>query len=192
VSCARRGLADRIFSLRRIAVEKKDKIEALKLALTNEEKERDFYLGHARRTRDKLGKQMFESIAADEDMHYRRLLDLHKRLEERSKWPEGFSIDISTRVIEALGRLSKEATTSPESDDDDVNAVKIAIEFEQKGEEFYTKLAEQAKDKAEKRFFSLLSSMEREHRLSLEDTLEYFTDPQGWLERKGGRHLDGA
>jgi len=34
--------------------------------------------------------------------------------------------------------------------------------------------------------------MEREHRLSLEDTLEYFTDPQGWLERKGGRHLDGA
>ena len=173
-------------------MEKRDKIEALKLALTNEEKERDFYLGHARRTRDKLGKQMFESIAADEDMHYRRLLELHKKLEERSKWPEGFSIDISTRVIEALGRLSKEATTSPESDDDDVNAVKIAIEFEQKGEEFYTKLAEQAKDKAEKRFFSLLSSMEREHRLSLEDTLEYFTDPQGWLERKGGRHLDGA
>lgn len=173
-------------------MEKKDKIEALKLALTNEEKERDFYLGHARRTRDKLGKQMFESIAADEDMHYRRLLDLHKKLEERSKWPEGFSIDISTRVIEALGRLSKEATTSPESDDDDVNAVKIAIEFEQKGEEFYARLADQAKDKAEKRFFTLLSSMEREHRLSLEDTLEYFTDPQGWLERKGGRHLDGA
>ena len=173
-------------------VERKDKIEALKLALKNEERERDFYVEHALRTRDKLGKQMFESIAADEDMHYRRLLDLHKKLEERSKWPEGFSIAVTSRVTEALGRLSKEATTSPESDEDDVNAVKVAIEFEQKGEEFYARLADQAKDKAEKRFFSMLSSMEREHRLSLEDTLEYFTDPQGWLERKGGRHLDGA
>ena len=81
---------------------------------------------------------------------------------------------------------------APESDGDDLEAVKIAIEFEKKGEEFYTRLADGAKDKAEKRFFSLLASMEREHMLSLEDTFEYFTDPHGWMERKGGRHLDGA
>lgn len=173
-------------------MENKDKLEALKLALTNEEKERDFYLAHAKRTKDTLGRQMFESIAADENEHYMRLSALHKKLEERNKWPDGFSIEIPTRVTEALGRLVKEATDSPESDDDDVTAVKTAIEFEHKGENFYEKLASQAKDKAERRFFTLLSSMEREHRLSLEDTLEYFTDPEEWLERKGGRHLDGA
>jgi rubrerythrin len=173
-------------------VESKDKLEALKLALTNEEKERDFYLAHATRTKDALGRQMFESIAADENEHYNRLVELHKRLSDRNKWPDGFSIDIPTRVTEALGRLVKEATDSPESDDDDLTAVKTAIEFEHKGEDFYEKLAAQAKDKPEKRFFTLLASMEREHRLSLEDTLEYFTDPQEWLERKEGRHLDGA
>jgi rubrerythrin len=135
---------------------------------------------------------MFESIAADENEHYRRLSALHAKLEERSKWPDGFSIDIPTRVTEALGRLIREATDTPVSDDDDVTAVKTAIEFERKGESFYEKLASQAKDKGERRFFTLLSSMEREHRLSLEDTLEYFTDPSEWLERKGGRHLDGA
>jgi rubrerythrin len=169
-----------------------NKLEALKLALANEQKERDFYLAHAKRTKDSLGRQMFESIAADENEHYTRLLQLHKKLEERNKWPDGFSIDIPTRVTEALGRLVKEATSSPESDDDDIAAVKTAIEFEQKGESFYEELSSQAKDKAEKRFFTLLASMEREHRLSLEDTLEYFTDPEGWMERKGGRHLDGA
>jgi rubrerythrin len=174
------------------AMENNDKLEALKLALTNEEKERDFYLVHAKRTRDALGKQMFESIAADENEHYKRLVELHAKLSERNKWPDGFSIDIPTRVTEALGRLVKEATDSPASDDDDVTAVKTAIEFERKGESFYERLASQAKDKSEKRFFTLLASMEREHRLSLEDTLEYFTDPQEWLERKGGRHLDGA
>jgi len=168
------------------------KLEALKLALTNEEKERDYYLAHAKRTKNALGRQMFESIAADENEHYKRLVDLHKKLEERNKWPDGFSLDIPTKVTEALGRLVKEATDSPESDDDDLAAVTTAIAFEHKGEEFYEKLAGQAKDKAEKRFFTLLASIEREHRLSLEDTLEYFTDPQEWMERKGGRHLDGA
>jgi rubrerythrin len=173
-------------------VENKDKLEALKLALTNEEKEREFYLAQARRTKDPLGAQMFESIAADENEHYKRLVELHKKLGERNKWPDGFSTDIPTRVTEALGRLVKEATTSPLGNDDDIAAVKTAIEFEHKGETFYEKLAAQAKDKPEKRFFTLLASMEREHRLSLEDTLEYFTDPEEWLERKGGRHLDGA
>lgn len=173
-------------------MEQQDRMEALKLALTNEQKERDFYLAHAKRTRDALGRQMFESIAADEDEHYRRLVDLHRKLEERSKWPEGFSLDIPTRVTEALNRLVKEATDAPESDENDVAAVTAAIEFEKKGAAFYAGLAERAKDKAEKRFFTLLSSMEREHLLSLEDTLEYFTDPHGWMERKGGRHLDGA
>jgi rubrerythrin len=170
----------------------KEKLEALALALTNEEKERDFYLAHAKRTKDALGRQMFESIAADESEHYKRLVELHKKLEVRNKWPDGFSIEIPTRVTEALGRLVKEATLSPESDDDDIAAVKAAIDFEHKGENFYEMLAGQAKDKAEKRFFTLLASMEREHRLSLEDTLEYFIDPEEWMERKEGRHLDGA
>ncbi len=173
-------------------MENTNRLEALRLALANEEKERDFYLAHAKRTKDRLGRQMFESIAADEDEHYRRLAELGKKLEERNKWPEGFSPDIRTRVTDALNRLSKEASSAPESDDDDLEAVKIAIEFEKKGEAFYARLADGAKDKAEKRFFSLLASMEREHMLSLEDTFEYFTDPESWMERKGGRHLDGA
>jgi rubrerythrin len=168
------------------------KLEALKLALANEQKERDFYLANAKRTKDALGRQMFESIAADENEHYRRLVELHAKLEERSKWPDGFSIDIQTRVTDALGRLVKEATDSPASDEDDVAAVKTAIDFEHTGERFYENLAAQAKEKPEKRFFTLLASMEREHRLSLEDTLEYFTDPAEWMERKEGRHLDGA
>lgn len=173
-------------------MQSKDRLEALKVALENEEKERDFYLAQAKRTKDVLGKNMFESIAQDENEHYRRLLELHRKLEERNKWPVDFSIDIPTRVTEALNRLSKEAASAPQNDASDIEALKTAIAFEQKGESFYARLAGEAKEKAEKRFFSLLSSIEREHRLSLEDTLEYFTDPMSWMERKGGRHLDGA
>lgn len=174
-------------------MEKKEKLEALKLALTNEEKEKEFYLENAGRTADELGRRMFESIADDEAEHYRRLKALYENLEEREGWPEGFSTDISSsKVGEMIDRLIGEHRTAYGGDEEDVAAVKTAIEFETKGEEFYAGLAAGAGNEAEKRFFGLLSSMEREHRLSLEDTLEYFEDPKGWLERKGGRLLDGA
>jgi hypothetical protein len=44
----------------------------------------------------------------------------------------------------------------------------------------------------EKEFYKFLSGIEREHRLSLEDTYEYFKDPASWLRIKERHHLDGA
>jgi hypothetical protein len=44
----------------------------------------------------------------------------------------------------------------------------------------------------EKEFYQFLAGIEREHRLSLEDTHEYFRDPASWLRIKERHHLDGA
>jgi hypothetical protein len=41
-------------------------------------------------------------------------------------------------------------------------------------------------------FYGLLETIEREHRLSLQDTYEYFKDPEGWFERMEKPGLDGA
>jgi rubrerythrin len=43
------------------------RINALAFALENEEKEREFYLANARRTKNMAGKNMFKQIA-DEDI----------------------------------------------------------------------------------------------------------------------------
>lgn len=174
-------------------MEKKEKMEALKFALTNEEREKEFYLEHARRTSSDVGQWMFNAIAEDEDEHYRRLQELYNKLEERDKWPDDFSTDISSsKVKELFDKTIAEAKPVAQGDEEDAAAIKVALEFEERGEKFYADLAEKAEHEAEKKFFELLSSMEREHRLSLEDTLDYLTDPQGWTERMGRRHLDGA
>jgi len=170
-----------------------EKLEALKIALANEQKEKEFYLEHAGKTKNQLGREMFLSIAKDEDEHYSRLLELYNKLEERESWPEDFSVDISgSKGSEIISRVIEGVSSAGESDAEDEKAVETAIEFESKAESFYSSLAEKAENEKEKKFFELLSSMEREHRMSLQDTLDYFKDPQGWLERKGGRHLDGA
>jgi rubrerythrin len=73
-----------------------------------------------------------------------------------------------------------------------MKAVKIAVDFETKGEIFYSNLAKSVEEPVEKNFYELLASIEREHRLSLEDTYEYFQDPAGWYRIKERHHIDGA
>jgi hypothetical protein len=43
----------------------------------------------------------------------------------------------------------------------------------------------------EKKFYEFLAGIEREHRLSLEDTYEYFQDPASWFRVKEKLNVDG-
>ena len=170
-----------------------DRIKALEVALNNEARERDFYLKHKERTINPMGKLMFGSIASDEDEHYRRILELHKRLEKDGKWPETIPLKVEgTEVKSIIQKLVDCVDTSSKADMDDMKAVQIAIDFETKGEIFYSDLAKSVADPVEKKFYNLLASIEREHRLSLEDTYEYFKDPAGWYRIKERHHIDGA
>ncbi len=168
-----------------------ERIKALEIALTNESRERDFYLKHKERTTNELGKLMFASIAADESEHYQRILELHKRLKEDGKWPETVPLKVKDTDVKAVvQKIAEGAESAAKGDRNDVEAVKIAIEFETKGELFYKKLAGGVENPVEKSFYQFLSRIEREHRLSLEDTLEYFQDPAGWYQKKERPHLD--
>ena len=170
-----------------------DRIKALEIALNNESKERDFYLQHSQRTQNSIGKMMFASIAADEDEHYKRILDLHKKLISDKKWPETIPIKVKgTEVKAVFNKMGEWIEKSAKADADDLEAVKIAIDFETKGELFYKKMAKEVDNPMEKNFYGFLAGIEGEHRLSLEDTYEYFKDPAGWLRLKERHHIDGA
>jgi len=79
-----------------------ERIEALEIALNNESNARDFYLQHSQRTQNSFGKMMFASIAADEDEHYNRIQDLHKKLISDKKWPETIPIKIKGTEVKAV------------------------------------------------------------------------------------------
>ncbi len=170
-----------------------ERIKALELALLNESRERDFYLKHKERTRNPHGQSMFASIAKDEDEHYQRILELHERLKKEGKWPEAVPLKVKgTDVKSLMQKLLEAIDKSSPVDQDDVEAVKVAIDFESKGEIFYRELAKSVDNPVEKNFYELLASMEREHLLSLQDTLDYFQDPAGWYRIKEKAHIDGA
>ncbi len=168
-------------------------LNALEVALNNELREREFYYQNAKRTRNPVGKAMFKQIGDDELEHYERLKQLHETWVKAKKWPEKVPLKVKDTIVrDVLKDAVKKAGKMPKGDDDDLKAVRTAIDFEAKGEKYYAKLRDDVADPGEKAFFDLLSKMEREHFLSLKDVEELMTDPVSWYRKKEHHGVDGA
>lgn len=171
----------------------KERLSALQVALDNEKKEHDFYLKNAKRTKNAVGKAMFEQIAGEEMEHYERLKQISEKWEKQKKWPETVPLKVKeTDVKKVLKEAARKAPKTDKGDADDLKAIRIAIEFEAKGAEYYANLRDKVSDPKEKAFFNLLADIEHEHYVSLKDTEEYLTDPVSWFRKTEGGGLDGA
>ena len=156
------------------------RLNALEVALKNEMNEHHFYKKNAERTKNALGKAMFEQIAGEELEHYERLKQLAENWRQAKAWPETVPLKVKDTAGKAAG------------DADDLAAVRTAIEFEAKGAAFYADLSDKSTQAKEKAFFSLMATIEHEHFASLKDTEEFFVDPGAWFQRTEKTLLDGA
>ena len=70
-------------------------------------------------------------------------------------------------------------------------ALQKAVEFEANAAKFYADLAAACTNPQEEKFFRMLSGIEREHMLSIKDSLFYLEDPEGWFEEQERQNLEG-
>lgn len=174
-------------------MDEKQRLNALDVALNNEMREREFYLNNAERTKNQVGKAMFQQIADEELEHYERLKELHEKWEKNEKWPETVPLRVKDTIVKnILLDMVKKAEKESEKDDDDLKAIRTAIDFEAKGMAYYAEIRDEVTDPREKQFFDLLSNIEHEHYLSLKDTEEYLTNPASWYVKTERHGLDGA
>ena len=80
-------------------MKEKECLDALEVALNNEMRERAFYLKHAQRTKNPVGKAMFRQIADEELEHYERLKELHDRWKNEEMWPETVPLKVKETVV---------------------------------------------------------------------------------------------
>jgi rubrerythrin len=172
----------------------KDHLNTLEVALNNEVREREFYELNAKRTKNPIGKAMFEQIAAEELEHYERLSQLHERWAKEEKWPETVPLKVKNTVVGGILKdlLQKAKEAPAAADADDLQAVRTAIDFEGQGAAYYAMLRNKVADPREKAFFELMANIEHEHYVSLKETEEYFVDPVSWFRRTEKTGLDGA
>jgi rubrerythrin len=113
--------------------------------------------------------------------------------EKKGIWPASLPLKVKeTEIKQILTKFLKKVDQAPVSDDDDLQAVRTAIEFEERGTDFYRRLRDAVTDKKEKEFFDLMSKIEYEHYLSLKDLEEYFVDPADYFRAHEHHTLDGA
>jgi len=171
----------------------RERLNALEMALHNEMDEREFYLKHAQRTTNPVGKVMFARIADEELEHYQRLKELYAAWKKTEKWPETVPLTVKRVNIKSIIKDTiNQIDEAAQSSDDDLKAIEIASDFEARGSEVYAELRDAVEDPKEKAFFDLLSRIEREHYLSLKDAEQYLKDPESWFAGKERHGLDGA
>ncbi len=170
-----------------------DRMASMDLAINNEREEMAFYNNESARSKNPVAKALFKTLAEEEKEHMTRITTLHAKLTADGSWPEAVSIEVSgTNVKNVLSDFRRELTSTQEHDNDDIAALKKSIDSEEGASKLYAELAAACTNKQEKAFFTFLSEIENEHRVSLQDSLAYLLDPESWLEAAEHQGLDGA
>jgi len=168
-------------------------IEALQYAIQMEVDGKEYYRKVSQESTNKVGKELFEWLAAEEDKHRQRFEDIYKAIKNKEAWPE---IDIQPEERSDPGTLFFEAMEAADPNikaaPAELDAITKAIEMENKTEDFYKSQSEEATYDAEKKFYEALAAEERGHYLALVDYREYLIDPAGWFTRIEHHSLDGG
>jgi len=136
---------------------------ALGEAIRFEMEGREFFLKAAERTKNYFGRVMFESIAEDELGHIKRIKGIHDHWLASRTWESPPSPPGERRLETIFQQAKGQITKQVDVDADEMEAVRLAIRLERTGHQFYSRLADEAGEEAEKRFYIQLAEEETRH-----------------------------
>ena len=170
-----------------------ERLKALEIAMELEEDGKEFYMDARGEATSTFARDMFTSLAKDEDVHLEKVKAVYQNLKEGKKWPKLVtSIGDVVKTKAVFPKDAKDLSITEKDISGSIKVLEIGIKMEEKSIEFYNDLAEKASDPFEERFFFALAHEERGHYLSLWDYREYLKDPAGWFGMKEGFRLDGG
>ncbi len=166
--------------------------EAVRIALQTENDGLKMYEEAGQRISHPLGKKMLLSLAADEKSHIHIIQDIVKGM--------GFNSALKGALEGTPRKRLKTIFSDKENKDierlpvsfDDIEILKTAIEFENKGWSFYTRAAKDACCRDERVLFERLAGEESEHYNILLSTCEYLENTGLWFLWEEQGLLDGG
>ena len=150
--------------------------KAIETAVKMETDAMKFYHEAAQRTSHPFAKRMFEGFIRDESRHLKMLNDILGGLDLKIVKVHPKS-EIKTVFSELKDQMLKRISAST----DEMEAVKVALDFEEKGYGFYKTALSEAADEIEKKLFSVLADEEQEHYTILQNTYSFLKDTGDWF-----------
>ena len=174
-------------------MEKQSGLDALRAATKFEADGRKFFLDASEKTEQRYGQLMFQSIADAELEHIERIREVYDSLIKTGDWPDRPALFTPKSPLKNIFEEAREELDqNVNAETDDIEAVTMAREYEEKGIKFYQDLADRAKALIERKFYQQLAYEERGHLLIFQDMHEYYIDPVHWYSQKEKLHWDGA
>jgi rubrerythrin len=175
-----------------VANEQLATLDVIKTAIQMEVDGKAFYIKAADMSGNELGKKLFASLAAEEDIHRQVFEKIYQTISAKQNWPATSPGDhlegIRTLVageVQRMGTGLKAART-------ELDAVKTAMGLEDKTLDYYKLNAAKATYPAEKELYGKLAAQEASHKLILADYYEYLSNPAAYFVKKEHHSLDGG
>jgi len=156
-------------------------LAALEKAMEVERQGKAFYEEAAKRMHDPAGKAVFQTLAKDEVEHIRLLQAEYDQIANDSKW---MALD-EAKVCEPQTPLKlfpaqKDAALAIPRKAKDVDALKLAMDFEERGFKAYKKAQKDTDDPNGKKVYAFLAKQENNHYVFLQKTYDYLTNQGTW------------
>ena len=176
-----------------MATEQDRALEAVQVAIQMEVDGREYYWKASQNSDNQLGRRLFETLAAEEDIHRQRFEQIYEALRKQKAWPviklqpnrEKRLVAVLTEGVVEIGLDIKTPTT-------EIDAIQQAMAMENKTYDFYNRQSQQAAYDAERDYYRAVAAEEKEHHRVLLDYYEYLKDPAGWFTMHEHPSLDGG
>ena len=147
----------------------------------------EFYSEAINKTSHSLGKEIFRGFIAEEQRHLKMLKDILNNLDIKvdSASP---GKDLKTVFTELKEQMMQRVSATA----DEIEAVKVALDFEKEGYNFYLKASLDADTEKERTLFNVLAKEEKRHYSILENTHRFFQDTGDWFMWEEQGILEGG
>ena len=160
---------------------KKEHSDALRIALDTENEGLEMYEKASAKASNPLAREIFLGLAGDEKSH----LAMIERIAEGMGMSAALEVALKGTPTHRMKTIFTEARDEVIEGQavsaDELEAIKIALDFERKGYGFYTQAAKDAEDADEKALFEMLALEEDEHYRILDSTQQYLEDTGKWF-----------
>ena len=155
--------------------------DAIKTAIQMEKDGYSFYQKAAAQTSSDMGKSVFKSLAADELLH---LEVFQKLFDEKIGEQEWYDLSNSSKKYADIPIFPTDLTKveGANPDTNEIDALRIAMDSEQRAIDYYTKIREKTSDEEVNKILDEIINQEKNHYLILEGEFNHINSTGYWFE----------
>lgn len=174
-------------------------LQVLSTALKMEEKGRRYYQRAAAESRNELARRIFQTLADEEEAHVDHLRRLWTELDGGARWGDGsLRNEVDEGLLQAttedirsfFSLVAHQHAESFQPEGDDLTALEMSIQFEERAVAFYQNQLDLADDPLERRFLKVMIEEEREHHAALVELRGFLGDKSAWRPSGGESEPD--